>query len=70
MIKVFDILFHIGAWLINFIEQDHLLLDQVHHLVNMPPVPVDPLFLLLQDLLDQVLVVGAKTVRVVAVLAL
>jgi len=69
-VEVRDVALNVAARLVYLVEQGHLLLDEVDHVVDVPAVPSYQLLLLLEDLLDQLLVLRAKLVRVACVLNL
>jgi len=54
LFKPRDILIDIAARLVNVIQQTHLLLGQLHHLIYVSPMGLNQLLLLLQDLVYQV----------------
>ena len=60
----------VATRLVDLVEQRHLLLDQVHHVINVAAVTRDQLLLLLEDLLDELFVLSAQLVRVTSVLYL
>jgi len=41
LIQVCDVFLHIGARLVYLIQQNHLLLHQVNHIINVPSVTID-----------------------------
>ena len=61
---------HVAAWLVNLVEERHFVLDHAHDFVDVPPVRMDQLLLLLEDLLDELLVVRAQLLHTVPVLTL
>ena len=60
----------VATRLVDFVEQRHLLLDQVHHIINVAAVTRYQLLLLLEDLLDELFMLSAQFVRVTSVLDL
>jgi hypothetical protein len=69
LVQVSHIFFNIWARLVNFIEKNHLLFDEVDHFIDVLTVPVDELFLFLEDLLNQLLVLIAQLVCVISILS-
>jgi hypothetical protein len=70
VIEAGDVLFDVGAGLVDLVEEGHLLLDEVDDVVDVAAVARDDLLFLLEDLLDQFLMLRAQGVRVVRVLRL
>ena len=54
-VQIGDVLLDVGAGLVHLVEEGHLLLDEVHHVVDVPAVARDNLLFLLQDLFDKLL---------------
>ena len=54
-VQIGDVLLDVGAGLVHLVEEGHLLLDEVHHVVNVPAVARDDLLFFLQDLFDKLL---------------
>ena len=54
-VQIGDVLLDVGAGLVHLVEKGHLLLDEVHHVVNVPAVARDDLLFFLQDLFDKLL---------------
>ena len=54
-VQIGDILLDVGAGLVHLVEEGHLLLDEVHHVVDVPAVARNDLLFLLQDLFDKLL---------------
>ena len=69
-IEFTHIILNIASGLVNFMQEHHLLFDEVHRVVDVVAVGPDHLLLFLQDLLNQVLVVLTQKLRVATVLRL
>jgi len=67
-VQLGDIVLYLRAGKVDFVEQQHLLFDEVNDVVDMVSVLGDEGLLLLQDLLYQFLVVVAEEFLVVLVL--
>ena len=70
MIEAGDVLFDVGAGLVDLVEEGHLLLDEVDDVVDVAAVARDDLLFLLEDLLNQFLMLRTQGVRVVRILRL
>lgn len=67
-VKRTDVLFDVRAWLVHIMEEDHLLFDQVDHIIDVLSMAANKLFLLFKDHLDEFLMILADTVYISTVL--
>lgn len=70
LIQVGDVLTHITPWLINFIQKSHLTFDQVYQVINVLAMTINQLLLFLKNLLNELLMLVAKSFRIVLELLL
>ena len=61
---------YIAARLVDLVQESHLFLHYANDLIDVPPVRMNQLLLLFEDLFDELLVIIAQIFHISAILAL
>jgi len=53
LVQVGHVLLHVRPRLVHLVQQHHFLLHQINHVINVPSVAINELFLFLKDLINK-----------------